>query len=550
MADLITVTPQYEIVERAIDQALRKLGKTGGLARGQRMAKARGYASLEDLMRAETTQKLGLEAAQGLKNVMPGAYASGGPLASAAATPAGSLTAQAPMLPAAGQTQATRMAAAQKLAQAMQGSAAPIAAPGIPLPAQAPSTVASLADDAVIAGLRNVQPGAYSAGGPLALLNKTPGWSNGVAALAPSPAALPAAPFGPAVPSAASAATQALSTAAAGTAGAAPIAASAAPTLLPGSTAPASAALTGRIAAPAATGFAASKLGSALLPTRGAGLLGGLGKARFAGQAGAGLMLGGTAGSLVDKANVGGKGSIWDQFTTGAVGGGVAGGIAGAGTGPGAAVTAGVGAVVGGLGNVLGNQLGWWGAKKNPSADTNMVDLAVSQVMHAADTAGLDGQQYAAALRGQAPLFEGKGGKAKLEAAVGQLLQTLPAQAASMQSEKQRLAYDAEYRKQAIADMQPRLELMRRQYNNLADLYDRNGDPEFAQNLRVYAEQYSVALIDQINKIPQQYALDRARSFAAQLDQARQSAQIGAIVGKEYGSNVGGLTDIAETGTL
>lgn len=545
---LIEVVPQSNQVETAVSKALSQLQAAGKLKSAERMAKARGYKSLEHLMRAQAHEKMGLEVAQGLGKVQPGSFAAGGPLGTS--TPFGGAGSSLPVaapggpsaLPAAGQSAGTRMGALQRLEAAALGNASPTRATQM-LPAVAPSTAAtqaaSMADDALVARLGSVTPGAYSAGGPMALLNKTPGWQNGLNLGAPPPA-LPAAPALP------TAATRAAS-AAAGSVGMAPISMAGPPlAAMPGaSAAPVIGSTPFGPAAP--SGFAASRLGSALLPKSGAGVLGGLGKARFGLQAGTGLMVGGTAGSLVDKANVGGSNSILDQFTTGAAAGGIAGGIAGAGTGPGALLSAGAGALIGGVGNVLGNQTGLWGAKKNPGANTDTMDLAVSKLMNAFDNAGLAGdipQELIRAVRAQAPLYSGKGGKTQLNADVDSLIAQLPALAQQQSTERQRMAYDNTFRNNAIAQMQPRLEQMKRQYNNLADLYERNGDPIFAQSLRTYADQHAAETIASIQQIPQQVALERARSFAAQLDQARQSVLIGQMVGGT-GASSGGLEALA-----
>ena len=549
--DQISTHPK---VENAITNVLKRVPKKD-LPRMEAVARQRGFSSFEAFLRSEAVTKIGpqiqaeiaqkaTQAASTMGAVQPSNFTLGGPLAGAAPSPLPTQRPVAGMLPQT--TDAGRRLAAQKLDASMAGT---VGRGTRVMPTLSPSSAAqaaSLADDAALMGrLGSAQPGAYSMGGPLSLLNKTPGWNNG---LPPAPGAVPAlpvAPLGPTVPSTATSAAQRLSASAAGTAGSSPIAAPAAPAMSPGGL-PASAPLTGRIAGPAASGGRiAGALG--LKSGGGAGLLGGPATTKLitgrAIQAGTGLMLGGTAASLVDKANVGGGNSILDQFTTGAVGGGVAGGIAGAGTGPGAALTAGAGALIGGVGNVLGNQLGLWGAKSNPSASGDAMDLAVSKLMVAADNAGLNNtQELAQALRAQSDLYSGKGGKAKLNTLVDGLISKLPDYVMSQSAERERMAYDSRYRAEALANMQPRIDAMKMQYNRLADLYEQRGDPQFAQGLRANAEQQAAALVSQIQQIPQQYALEKARNFAAQLEQARMSQQIGQLVNP---STSGGLEALA-----
>lgn len=542
-------------IENSITNTLKRVPKKD-MPRMERLARSRGFASFEAFLRAELVTKIGPEiqaeiAQQGaqavgrMATVQPGPFAAGGPLAGAPPSP---LPGQPPMGMLPQTTDAGRKLATQKLTTSAAGTVGRGTRVMSILSPSSASAAASLADDAALMSrLGSVAPGAYSAGGPLSLLSQTPGWNNGLSTatgLAPELRALNPAPFGPVPPSPAANAAQRLSASMAGSAGTAPISnAGVAPLALgpgPAVVPPASA-----VAPVAKAGRVAGALG--LKSAGGPGLLGGPAtKGLIAGrsmQAGGALMTGGYAASLVDKANAGGRGSILDQFTTGAVGGGVAGGIGFAGTGPGALLAAGVGAVVGGTGNVLGNQLGLWGAKSNPAAGMSAMDSAVSKLMFAADNAGLNNtQDLAQALRAQSNLYEGKGGKKKLETDVDKLIGQLPQFANAQSADRERMAYDTKFRQEALANLQPRIDTMTRQYNLLADLYEQRGDSQFAQALRANVQQQAAAMVSQIQQIPQQAALAKARSFAAQLEQARISQQIGQMVNP---STAGGLEAIA-----
>ncbi len=544
-------------VENAITNVMKRIPKAE-LARKNALARSRGFSSLEAMLRAEVVAKVGPElqaeiaanttaAAARMGAVQPGAYAGGGPLVAAPAqlgAAGASLPGPSPlpgaqpvagMLPAAGQSAATQMSAAQRLATAAQGTSVGSMAPAVPMPAASATTSA-------LEAIGAARPGAYSAGGPLSMLGKTAGWDNGLSTatgLAPELPAIGPAAYGPTAPTLATNAAQKLSSAAAGTVGSAPIAAEAASPLA-AMAGGAGGALAGDAAA-AGGGRIASLLG--LESAGGAGLLGGMSKTRLGLQGFAAATTAPVAGKLADKINVGGKNSIWDQFTTGAAAGGVGGGIAGAGTGPGALLSAGAGALIGGVGNVLGNQLGWWGAKADGAAKTDHMDLAVSKLMNAADNAGLNNtQELAQALRAQAPLYEGKGGKKALQSDVEGLISKLPDFVMQQSAQREKLAYDSKFRAEAISNLQPRIAAMTTQYNKLADLYEQRGDVEFAQGLRANAQQQAAALISQVQQIPQQYALEKARNFAAQLEQARMSQQIGQMVNP---SSSGGLEALA-----
>lgn len=151
--------------------------------------------------------------------------------------------------------------------------------------------------------------------------------------------------------------------------------------------------LTSTAANTAAQGGLLSRLFPAGSVTR-AGLLKG------AGYAGAGLL----AGSLVNKANLGGEGSNWDQAASGAVtGAGIGAGIGTAIPIPG--IGTGAGALIGGG---LGALIGLFGPKQHPYKDGEKAATAEqSRIGTLMSVAGLDAntqnmlwQQYALALAG------------------------------------------------------------------------------------------------------------------------------------------------------
>lgn len=115
-------------------------------------------------------------------------------------------------------------------------------------------------------------------------------------------------------------------------------------------------------------------LGAPILAAgKGAGLVRGVG----------GLVAGSAASGLVDKINVGGEGSNWDKFASGAAGGAVTGGIIG-GFNPVSVIG---GGLIGGAANLL-----FGGDKANPAKDFD------KQVRSALSAVGLEGEQVNSAL--------------------------------------------------------------------------------------------------------------------------------------------------------